>query len=168
MSEVSEREETWNPFKSFSRYRRNRLFVTATKKFSRQVKVACISPVPSTLLINIADHFGGDETAHTLVSKSDFSGDKQCCTGRKCVPKMTLQNALMTCIGGDNSTEQRELSGIAIQCDKDIDDKLREIIEGVASVLTQQDPFDDPVEVVDNSEPCKSSMAWMFVDLFLM
>ena len=78
---------------------------------------------------------------------------------------MSLQNILLICIGGDSSTEQRDLSGIAIRCDQDIDDKLREIIEGVASALTQQNPFDDPVEMDNDSEPCKSSVAWMFVDL---
>lgn len=76
----------------------------------------------------------------------------------------------MTCIGGDSSTEQSELAGIAVQCDKDIDDNLREIIEDTVNVLTRQDPFDDSVEVVNDSDSdlCKSSMAWMLLDLFLM
>ena len=40
LKKIDGREETWNPFKAFSRYRRNRLFVAATKKFNRRVKVA--------------------------------------------------------------------------------------------------------------------------------
>jgi len=43
MAEIEDREETSNPFKAFARYRRNRLFINATFKFRRRVKVACIT-----------------------------------------------------------------------------------------------------------------------------
>lgn len=74
----------------------------------------------------------------------------------------------MTSIGGGSSTEQQELSGIAIPCDGDIDDELKKIIEDFASGLTQSDPFDDSAEAVDDNAPCKSPTAWMFVDSSLM
>ena len=74
----------------------------------------------------------------------------------------------MTDTGGGSSTEQEELSGIAIPCDGDIDDELMEFIEDFASGLMESDPFDDSAEAVDDSVPCKSPTAWMFVDSSLM
>ena len=77
LKKIGERKETRNPFKAFSRYRRNRLFVAATEKFNRQVKVACMTLVTSNILLtNIADHVGDGETVHMLVRKSSFSGDR--------------------------------------------------------------------------------------------
>jgi len=163
MTNIEGREKTSNPFKAVARYRRNRLFINAIGKFSLQVKVACITPAKYSLLIGIAAYFGGDETAYPVINESNFSGVRRCSSGRKYVSKLSTQDALITHSGGDISTEQKEVSGIAIKCDRDLDDNLRAIIEEAASILTQSDPFDDSAQVANGSAPSKSPMTWMSV-----
>lgn len=65
----------------------------------------------------------------------------------------------MTHTGRDSSTEEKELAGIAIPCDGDIDDKLRDIIEDFASILTQSNPFNDLAEVDNDNASSKSQIS---------
>ena len=161
MKKIEKGEKTSNPFKALARYRRNRLFIDAMCDFRLQVKVACINPAKYSLLIGIAEYFGGDETTYPAINESAFSGIRRRSTSRTCVSKLFIQYTLITHTGGDISTEQKRVSGIAIKCDRDLDDNLRAIIEEAASILTQPDPFDDSSQVDNDSAPRRSPTAWM-------
>ncbi|KAL4061839.1 hypothetical protein V8B97DRAFT_1892440, partial [Scleroderma yunnanense] len=67
------------------------------------------------------------------------------------VSLFSLVSDSVVAIERDRSTEEEEISGIAIPCDTEIDDRLRGFIEETASILTQTNPFDDPGPVVDDS-----------------